>query len=55
MSNDEEDRKEPQEAAEHLKRIEKHLAEEDKQLEHLDAHIRKAEKKSKHVVPDPEY
>ena len=54
MGIDEEDCKEPAEAAEHLKRIEKHLAEEDKQLEQLKAEIREATRKSKDVIPDPQ-
>jgi len=54
MSIDEDDGNEPQEAAEHLQRIEKHLAEEDKQLEQLEAEIREAARKSKDVIPDPQ-
>lgn len=54
MSIDEEDREKPQEAAEHLKHVEEHLAEEDKQLDQLEAAIREAERKSKVVIPDPQ-
>jgi hypothetical protein len=54
MSIDEDDGKKPQEAAEHLKRIQQHLAEEDKQLEQLEAKTRAAEKQSKVVIPDPQ-
>ena len=54
MSIEGEDPKEGREAGEHLKRVEKHLAEENKQLEQVEAALREAERKSKCVIPDPE-
>jgi hypothetical protein len=54
VSTHQEDPKEAHEAGEHLKRIEEHLAEEDKQLEQVEAAMREAERKSKCVIPDPE-
>jgi hypothetical protein len=54
MSLDREDPKEAREAGEHLQRIEKHLAEEDRQLEQVEAALREADRKSKCVIPDPE-
>jgi len=54
MSIDEQGREKPHEAADHLKRIEKHLAEEDQQFEQLAEEIREAERKGKVVDPDPE-
>ena len=53
MSTEGESKPQPKEAAEHLKRIQEHLGEEDKQLEQLEEHIHEAEKKSKCIIPDP--
>jgi hypothetical protein len=54
MSIDREDPKDAREAGVHLQRIEKHLAEEDKQLEQVEAALREAERKSKSVISDPQ-
>jgi hypothetical protein len=54
MSADEASGKERHEAADHLKQIEKHLAEEDRRLEQLKEEIREAEKKGKIVEHEPQ-
>jgi hypothetical protein len=54
MSFDPEERSDGKEAAEHLKRIAEHLAEEEKEIKQLDEGIREAERKSKNVIRDPE-
>jgi hypothetical protein len=54
MSPDATSPSEQNEAEEHLQRMEQQLAKDDEKLEQLDEEIRKAERKSKSVIRDPQ-